>query len=344
MKLEQRIGQMLVYGWQGATADENCAINGHARALIDEFHVGGIILMGRNIGSNTPAEMNALTEELQVIARVADLPALFVGVDQEGGRVSRFRPPHFRSYPSAHDLGIRGSAAQVEKTMQELGLEMKGVGVNWVYAPVLDVNSNPNNPVIGDRSYGTTSDLVAEMGVAAIRGLQEGAGVLACGKHFPGHGDTDVDSHKALPLIDKHRAELDLVELAPFRAAIAAGIGSLMTTHILFRQIDPQLPASLSPAVLTDLLRIDLGFDGLLITDCLEMKGVAAKWGTPDAAVLAAIAGADMLLVCHTYTTQKAVVKALAAAVRSGVLQEARIDEANRRIERAKSRWVAGAA
>jgi beta-N-acetylhexosaminidase len=341
MDLKEKIGQMLVYGWQGKTDEESRAINEHARALIDEFAVGGIILMGRNIGPSSPAQISAIIEEFQDMARASDLPPLFVGVDQEGGRVSRFKPPYFRAYPSAAEMGRSGDAESVCRGMRDLGLEMKSVGVNWVYAPILDINNNPANQVIGDRSYGATAERVSEMGTAAVRGLQEGAHVLACGKHFPGHGDTDIDSHLALPVVNVNWERLVSFELAPFSAAIESGIGSLMTSHILFPQIDPDLPATLSPTFLTEILRHDMGFEGVIITDCLEMKGVAAKWGSADAAVLAAIAGADMLLVCHTYETQKAIHEALLDAVRSGLLSEMRIDEANRRIRTAKERWVA---
>lgn len=343
MDLSEKIGQMLVYGWQGETDEESRAINGHARALIEEFAVGGIILMGRNIGASSAAQMGTLTDEFQDIARASDLPPLFVGVDQEGGRVSRFGPPHFRSYRTPGELGRAGDPEEVTQVMGELGAEMRGVGVNWVYAPVLDVNSNPTNPVIGDRSYGASAEIVSEMGVAAVRGLQERAGVLACGKHFPGHGDTSEDSHLSLPVVDSPLELLREQEMAPFAAVIEAGIGSLMTAHILFNALDPDLPATLSPAILTDLLRREMGFTGLIITDCLEMKGVAAKWGSADAAVLAAIAGADMLLACHTYKTQQEIRNALMEAVRSGLLPETRIDEANRRIRAAKEAWVAPA-
>ncbi|HEX5324735.1 MAG TPA: beta-N-acetylhexosaminidase [Capsulimonadaceae bacterium] len=341
MDLKEKIGQMLVYGWQGETGEESRAINAHARALIEEFAVGGIILMGRNIGPSSPAQVRALTEEFQDMARAWDLPSLLVGVDQEGGRVSRFKPPHFQAHPSAAQMGENGDTDQVYESMCALGSEMRGVGVNWVYAPILDINNNPANPVIGDRSYGDSPDLVSKMGVAAVRGLQEGAGTLACGKHFPGHGDTDIDSHLALPVVDVDRDRLKAMELVPFAAAIQAGIGSLMTSHILFPQVDPDLPATLSPIFLTELLRNEMGFGGVIITDCLEMKGVAAKWGSADAAVLAAIAGADMLLACHTYETQKEIHAALLDAVRTGLLSETRIDEANRRIRAAKERWVA---
>ena len=343
MDLSEKIGQMLVFGWQGETDEENRAINDHARALIEEFAVGGLILMGRNIGASSAAQVSALNDEFQDMARASDLPPLFIGVDQEGGRVSRFTPPHFRAYPSPGELGRAGDPDQVIRVMGELGAEMKGVGVNWVYAPVLDVNSNPTNPVIGDRSYSDTAEVVSEMGVAAVHGLQERAGVLACGKHFPGHGDTSADSHLTLPVVDSPLDRLRDQEMAPFAAVIQAGIGSLMTSHILFTDLDPDLPATLSPAILTDLLRREMGFTGLVITDCLEMKGVAAKWGSADAAVLAAIAGADMLLACHTYEIQQEIRDALMEAVRSGLLPETRVDEANRRIRAAKEAWVAPA-
>lgn len=343
MELTQKIGQMLVYGWQGETPQESRAINAHARALIEEFAVGGIILFGRNIEGSTPAEIHALVDELQDIARASDRPPLFIGVDQEGGRVSRFGPPHFRAYPAPGELGKSADSAAVERSMQELGAEMKAVGVNWVYAPVLDVDSNPENPVIGDRSFGATADIVGDLGVAAVRGLQDGAGVLACGKHFPGHGDTSADSHFTLPVVDSPLGRLRELELAPFAAAFEHDLGSIMTAHVLYRALDPELPATLSPLVLTELLRHEMGFNGLVITDCLEMKGVAVKWGSADAAVLAALAGADMLLACHTYQTQQAIQQALVDAVRSGLLPETRIDEANRRIRAAKDRWVAAA-
>lgn len=341
MDLEDKIGQMLVFGWQGVSSRESRAINIHAHALVDEFRVGGIILMGRNIGDSTPGDVAALTEEFQSIALASDLAPLFIGVDQEGGRVSRFGPPNFRSYPSAWEQGLSGDSKVSFDIARAIGEEMDNVGVNWVFAPVLDVNNNPDNPVIGDRSFGSSAQLVSKMGAGAVRGFQDGAGVLACGKHFPGHGDTNVDSHEALPVIRHGRERLDTVELVPFRGAIATGVGSVMASHIVYESLD-DLPASLSSCVLRKILREELGFNGIIISDCLEMKGVASIWGSAEAAVLAAIAGADMLLACHTYKTQQAIRAALINAVHSGRLSEFRGDDANERIETTKARWVRG--
>ncbi|MDR3707893.1 MAG: beta-N-acetylhexosaminidase [Capsulimonadaceae bacterium] len=339
MNLVRKIGQMLVYGWGGELPEESRSINRHARALIDEFHVGGIVLMGRNVEGNSPERMHAIVDEFQAMSTATEMPPLLVAVDQEGGRVARFAPPHFRTYPSAATLGEAADEAAVRRNGRAIGTELSSVGVNWVLAPVLDVNNNPANTVIGDRSYGSDPDLVARLGVAALKGLQDEAGLLACGKHFPGHGDTETDSHRSLPVIRHGRERLDAIELKPFRAAIDAGIGSIMSSHILFPDLDPEYPATLSPKILNGLLREELGFDGLIVTDDMEMKGLAS-WSPAEAAVRAVIAGADMLLVCHTYRTQRAIIDALVDAATSGRLSEERIDEANRRIALAKKRWV----
>jgi beta-N-acetylhexosaminidase len=335
---EDKIGQMLVFGWQTDASGSALKLNAHARALIEDLRVGGVILMARNIGPEPEAK--ALTESLQSLATSSKLPPLFVSSDQEGGRVARLGPPNYPAFPSAFAQGRSGDLAQAEHTASDIGQLLKRVGINWALMPVLDVNSNPNNPVIGDRSYGDTPAVVASMGVAVVQGMQDAAGVLACGKHFPGHGDTTVDSHLALTIIDKSFEDMETLELVPFKAAIDAGIGSIMTTHILFHALDREVPATLSPKILTRLLRKSLGFDGLIVTDCLEMKGVADTWGTPEAAVLAAIAGADMLLCCHTLETQVGIKNALLDAVKTGRLTVDRIDDANHRIAKAKQKWV----
>jgi beta-N-acetylhexosaminidase len=313
LSLHEKIGQMLLFGWKTAA---------QADALVTEFAAGGVILMGRNIG--TPAETSAQIAHLQALARQNGLPPLFVAVDQEGGRVQRLGPPR---YPK-------------RLSQREIGRELKALGFNWDFAPVLDVDSNPQNPVIGDRAYSSNPETVAALGVAAVAGFQDDAHILACGKHFPGHGDTDTDSHFALPTIRRPRAALDAVELIPFRAAIDAGVAAIMTAHILFPALDPTLPATLSPTILTGLLRQELGFHGLIITDDLEMKGVAVQWGAPEAAVLAVIAGADLLLCCHEWETQRAIHAALLDALDTGRLTETRIDQSLARIAAAKANWL----
>ena len=338
MTLEQKIGQMLLFGWQGETPEASRTVSAHAQALVDDFAVGGVIFMGRNVGP--PEQTRATISELQARARANGLPPLFVAVDQEGGRVQRLGPPHYPKRLSAREVGATGDPEQARAHTRAIGAELRDLGFNWDFAPVLDVNNNPRNPVIGDRSYGDDATLVADMGAAAILGFQEDAGILACGKHFPGHGDTDTDSHHALPRIPHGRERLDAVELVPFRAAFGAGLGAVMTSHILFPALDPDLPATLSPTILTGLLRRELGFDELVITDDLEMKGVADGWGAPEAAVLAVLAGADVLLCCHTWDTQRAIRDALAAALDSGRLSPSRVDKSCARIAAAKARWV----
>ena len=293
--------------------------------------------MGRNI--QPPGQMGATITDLQNRAQAEGLPPLFVAVDQEGGRVQRLGPPHYAKRAAAREIG-QSSPELARAAAREIGAELRELGFNFDFAPVLDVDSNPQNPVIGDRSYGIDPEKVAALGVAAMRGFQEDAGVLACGKHFPGHGDTDTDSHFALPRITHDLAHLEAVDLVPFRTAIAAGIAAIMTSHILFPALDPTLPATLSPAILTGLLRQKLGFSGLIITDDLEMKGVAAGWGAAEAAVLAVEAGADILLCCHEWETQKAIQAALLEAVVNGRIAEGRLDKSLARIAAAKARWI----
>jgi beta-N-acetylhexosaminidase len=329
---------MLICGWQGETAQDCLGVNEQAAALIDELEVGGVILMGRNV--DTPLQLRETLAHLQSRAAALGLPGLFVTVDQEGGCVSRLTPPHFRGYLEARQIGLTADPAQARRIAASMGEELREVGVNWNFAPVLDVDSNPNNPVIGARSYGPDPELVAAMGAAAVRGFQEDAGIMACGKHFPGHGDTDVDSHRSLPRVAHSIEHLNKIELAPFCAAIHAGLAAIMSSHIVFDALDPDLPATLSPRILTGLLRGKLEFDGVIITDCVEMKGVADGWGEVEAAVLAVIAGADIVLCCHTWETQRAVRDGLVAAVQSGLIPQARIDDALARIASAKRRWL----
>ena len=338
MTTQEKVGQMLVCGWSDVLPGDSVHVNAHAAALLDDLRVGGIILMGRNI--SPPRQLRALTASLQTRARANGLPPLLIATDQEGGRVQRLAPPAYAARPAAQALGQTGDADAARQASADIGRELASVGINWDFAPILDVNNNPQNPVIGTRSYGAEADLVARMGTSAVQGLQQDARVMACGKHFPGHGDTDTDSHFALPRISHPRARLDALELVPFRAAIAAQISSIMTAHILFPALDARLPATLSPAILTGLLREELSFDGLVITDDLEMKGVADHWGAPEAAVLAVLAGADMLLCCHTLATQYAIRDALLSALASGRLSEARLDTSLARIARAKAQWL----
>lgn len=316
-------------------------VNEQARRGISDLHAGTVILFARNVqrpGEPTdPARVKAMIDELNSLARVP----LFIAVDQEGGRVARLGGP-FTAFPSAQVIGSTGDSGLAFGAARVIGTELRAVGVNFNFAPVADINSNPANPVIGDRSFGSDTGLVSDMVVAQTNGYRE-AGVLACAKHFPGHGDTDLDSHFALPTIRHDDATIRTRELVPFAAAVQNAIPAIMTAHILFPALDSSgVPATLSQPILTDLLRDELGFDGLIVTDCLQMKAVADTWGTPRAAVMAARAGADILLVCHNAATQSATFDALLAAVHSGELSEARIDESVKRILAAKASLPTG--
>jgi beta-N-acetylhexosaminidase len=324
--LEAKVGQLFVAGFDGATPTADI------RELITEQHLGGVIYFSRNVES--PSQLRSLSTELQGF--VPDgTPPLLVAIDQEGGCVARIA--WGTELPSAMMLGAADDAMLTTSAGRAVGRELRALGIDLDLAPVLDVNNNPANPVIGVRSFGEEPAAVAELGTAFADGLQE-AGVMACGKHFPGHGDTTVDSHLDLPSIDHDRDRLDRVELRPFRAAIDGGIDALMTTHIAFPAItdENERPATLSERVITDLLREELGFDGLIITDCMEMDAISEGVGTSEGAVQAVKAGCDLITVSHTPAQQRAAIDSVVKAVRSGRIQAERVDASVRRVLRAK--------
>jgi beta-N-acetylhexosaminidase len=286
--LPRLCGQILVGGFDGPALTPR-----FSRALA-EGRRGGAILFKRNL-PDLPAA-SALCASIAAAAP-ADLPP-FLAVDQEGGRVTRLPPP-FLTLPPMRLLGEIGDLDLIRRAARAVAVELAAVGFNLDFAPVLDVDSNPQNPVIGDRSFGRDPTLVARAGVAFVQGLWDG-GVLACGKHFPGHGDTAVDSHFDLPVIGHDRARLDAVELPPFRAAAGAGIATLMTAHVVCEGLDPGVPATLSRAVCTTLLRGEIGFWGVLFSDDLEMAAVAARYTIEESAVASVRAGCDALLVCKS--------------------------------------------
>lgn len=308
----------------------------HIQRLINQHHLGGIILFRRNISD--PQQVAALNHRLQSLNASQSAIPLFIGVDQEGGVVARLETG-VTPLPSALAFRAVGPSSECERLTRVANDELRQLGFNVNFAPVLDVNNNPRNPVIGVRAYGETVDEVCEYGLAALRGIQQ-AGIAATAKHFPGHGDTDVDSHLGLPRVPHGLARLNAVELVPFRAAIEAGVDAIMSAHVVFPAIepDPDTPSTLSHAVLTGLLRRELGFEGVVFTDCLEMAAIAEGIGVVDGAVRAFQAGADVLLVSHREDRQIAVLEALLAAVQSGAISEARIDESLARILALKAR------
>lgn len=329
MTTEEKVGQLLMAGIEGTELGED------ARQAIEAYQVGGIILFARNVESS--AQLTGLTDDLKALNKENGNIPLLVGMDEEGGLVSRM-PDKLEDLPDMYDVGRTGNtqlAYTVGRTLAELCINQ---GVNLNFAPVLDIWSNPDNTVIGTRAFGTDADTVITMGLPVMEGLRD-YGVIPVVKHFPGHGDTSVDSHADLPVVEKTLEELEENELRPFAAAIEQGADVVMVAHILEKELDPDLPASLSPAVITGLLREQLGFDGVVCTDDLTMAAVSNTWGMGEAAVLAVEAGADLLLVCHEADNLTAARDALLEAVDQGRITEARLDESVRRLLTLKDKY-----
>jgi beta-N-acetylhexosaminidase len=329
MSLEQKVGQVMIVAFREATISPAIA------EMVRDRHAGGVILFTQNLGD--PQHARELIDSLQALAlgSGAGIP-LFTAMDQEGGVVYR-SANGATVWPSQMLFGAAGDGDLVERCARMTAAELRALGINVNFAPVLDVNNNPANPVIGTRSFGADPHAVAALGVRAISAYQS-AGVVAVGKHFPGHGDTDVDSHLALPVIDKSTGDLETFELIPFRAAIAAGVDAIMTAHIALPQITGGAPATLAPQALTTLLRQGMGFDGLIITDDLEMGAIVDSYGTAEAALRGFRAGADLLLFRFSAEQQRHAFDLLLDAVQSEPDLAARLDESVRRIVRLKLR------
>jgi beta-N-acetylhexosaminidase len=273
----------------------------------------------------------ALTAQLR-----SERPDVIVGIDEEAGDVTRLESRHGSSRPGNLALGAVDDPQLTEAVARDLGKDLANAGITLDYAPDTDVNSNPDNPIIGVRAFGADAELVARHSAAFVRGLQD-AGVAACAKHFPGHGDTAVDSHHAVPVIDRDRSQLEAVELVPFRAAIAAGVRAVMTGHLLVPAFDPDLPATLSRRILTELLRQELAYDGLIVTDAIEMQGVRRTYGLGGATVRALAAGADAICVGGDNADEHTAIvvrDAIVRAVRDGELPEERLRDAAARVRR----------
>lgn len=301
-------------------------------SLVDEG-VFGAVLFKRNV--STPEATAALCRGLK---ERAGRPFV-LGVDQEGGRVARLRGSPFTALPPMREIGARGDPALAERVGRLLAYELRAVGFDWDFAPVLDVDTNPKNPVIGDRAFSRDPAVVAELGVALARGLEAG-GVASSGKHFPGHGDTHQDSHHELPRLPYGIERLREVELIPFRAYAQAGLASLMTAHVIFEAVDADVPATMNPTVLRGILREELGFEGVLVSDDLEMKAIADHYGIERSAVAGALAGVDLFLVCHRADEQRRCIDALTRAVEEGVVPVERIEKANARLDILERRFA----
>jgi beta-N-acetylhexosaminidase len=333
MTLEEQIGQVLAAGFHSTTPSQDII------DLIQNHHVGNILLFGRNI--QDAQQVRELTQSLQSIAKEAGQRyPLLIMIDQENGMVRRFGQST-TLFPGNMALGAIGSEQIAYDIALAAGRELKALGINMNLAPVVDVNNNPANPVIGVRSFGEDPHQVARLGAAMVQGYRA-AGIITTLKHFPGHGDTATDSHLALPVIPYTMERLEAIELVPFKSAIEAGADTVMIAHMYLPALmqDEMVPSSVSHAVVTELLRKKLGFDGLIVSDCMEMQAVANTVGTEQGTVKALQAGIDLVLVSHHYSIQRGSIEAVQAAARAGVLSADRVRQAAERVLQLKARTL----
>jgi beta-N-acetylhexosaminidase len=326
--LDAAVARLFGVGFHGTTMTDDLTW------LIDRG-VSCVILFKRNVES--PEQVAKLCGEIK---RRAGRP-IMIAIDQEGGRVMRLRGK-FTDIPSMRDVGRANDIDLARHVGKVLGTELRAINIDVNFAPVMDVDTNPDNPVIGDRSFGKSPQLVSRMGAAIIDGMQS-AGVAACAKHFPGHGDTDTDSHYTLPTIDHPVERLEKIELPPFAAAIRAGVASVMTAHVLLSRIDPDCPATMSEPVITGLLRKRLKFDGVVFSDDLEMRAIAEHYGAEQAVFRGLRAGVDIFCICHNHQLQHRVIDRLIDATEAGDIDRELIDTANRRIEKMTQTFAAPA-
>jgi beta-N-acetylhexosaminidase len=328
LTLDEKIGQMLIVGIDGFS------INDNSKDLIDKYRVGGFIIMGDNVKNST--QLLDLTNSLKVQNSRNNIP-LFLSVDEEGGKVSRM-PKEFKNIPANKTIGKINNKEFSYKIGSTIAEEINEFGFNMDFAPVLDINSNPKNPIIGDRSFGSNASVVSDLGVETMKGIQSN-NVIPVVKHFPGHGDTAVDSHKGLPSVNNDLKRLQSFEFIPFSNAIEEGADVVMIAHILLKKIDGKNPSSMSRTIITDILRNKLKFQGVVITDDMTMGAIIKNYKIGEAAVKSVSAGSDIVLVCHGYTNEIEVIKALKKAVVEGVISQERIDESVYRILKLKQRY-----
>ena len=329
VSLSRTCGGLIVGGFHGTEPTPSIA------EALREGTLGGVILFKRNLpgrGTGLPAIADVLevADLTRRLAGFASTPPI-LAIDQEGGRVARLKMP-FVSVPPMLALAKTGNDVLVELAARAQAAELRALGFSTGFSPVLDVNTNPENPVIGDRAFGSDAAVVARLGVKFGLALQA-AGVFACGKHYPGHGDTHLDSHVSLPRVDRGAASFEKIELAPFAAAARAGFASMMSAHVVYDSIDPKTPATLSRVICTDILRKRLGFSGVLFSDDLEMKALSARMPAEDSAIRAVDAGCDALLICADEVAQRQAHEALVRRAEKDSAFRSRCEEAAARVD-----------
>lgn len=328
MSIDEKIGQMIVVGIEGYDLNDNTT------SLIQKSKVGGVILFANNV-QNTNQLLNLLNS-LKSENLKNKIP-LFLSVDEEGGRVTRM-PKEFKKLPTNKAIGKINDETLSNKIGSTIAYEIGCFGFNMDFAPVLDVNSNPNNPVIGDRSFGSNVNIVSRLGIQTMKGIQS-KNIIPVVKHFPGHGDTSVDSHLGLPSVNNGLQRLKEIELVPFTEAIKNNADVVMIAHILLPKIDSKNPSSMSKIIITDILRKDLNFNGVVITDDMTMGAIVKNYNISEAAVKSVKAGADIVLVCHGYDNEVSVINALKNAVAKGEISKERIEQSVYRILSLKNKY-----
>jgi beta-N-acetylhexosaminidase len=328
MSLDEKIGQMFIIGLEGHTMDDS------AIEMLEKYKVGGFILLGENIDNSM--QLLHIINELKSTNKKNKIP-LFISVDEEGGKISRM-PDELKKIPTNRIIGQKNDKEFSYNIGSIIAEEIKSFGFNINFAPVLDIDSNPNNPVIGDRSYGSNEKIVSDLGIQTMKGIQS-KGVISIVKHFPGHGDTSVDSHVGLPKVDKDVNSLMEFELIPFKDSIENNVDGIMIAHILFNNIDPHNPATLSSKIIEELLRGKLNYEGLVLTDDMTMGAIMENYDIGDAVVKSIDAGSDIVLVCHGYENMIQALESLKDAVENGIIQENRIDESLYRILKIKEKY-----
>lgn len=321
--MNKLVGQHLLMGISGhaLTPDE--------KKFIVSNNIGGIVLFGRNVGE--PKQVRELCSEIQALRhQMQDKAPLFIGIDMEGGRVARLKPP-FTVWPPLKTIGDLDNATVTFHLSNKMGLELNAVGINLDFAPCVDVFTNPKNTVIGDRSISSDPELVAKHASALVRGYIK-SNIISCAKHFPGHGNTVIDSHEDLPVEDLDLQRLESIELVPFKRSFKARVDMVMTAHILFKNIDPDWPATLSEKFLKKILREHCRYRGLIITDDLDMKAMAKHYDRKVIPVRALQAGADLLLYCNEPESPPRAIEGIIEAVARGELKKAELEASFSRI------------
>ncbi|TVY27097.1 Beta-hexosaminidase [Lachnellula hyalina] len=341
-QIRDQVGQLFIVGFHGLVPSKDII------KLIQDYKVGAVVLFQRNVES--ASQLLELTRSLQKIAREAGYSRdLFIAIDQENGLVTRIKAPIAAQFPGPMALGATKDASNAYEIAYATAEMLKSFGINMNYAPIADINSEPKNPVIGVRSPSDNPEIVGKYVSEQVHGFTEG-GVASCIKHFPGHGDTSVDSHYDLPVISKSMAQMNACELVPFRRAVVEGAGAVMTAHIRMKGIGElaataedyeykHLPASLNPLAI-NILRKELAFKGLIVSDCLEMEGVRGPYGTEQAAVMALKAGTDCVMICHTMSAQVGAIESVAKAIKTKALSWTAIERSVNRVHDLKSKFV----